>query len=199
MHCVVPPHWTEHPALPAHSAVHPPFGQMIVHLLLPWQVSVEPVSRVTLQSLPPPQVTWLFVPVCRVHWLVPAHVDVHPEPQLPAHTDCPAHVLVHPVPHVRSQLFSLSQWYVTLFGGAVLAPAAASAPASAIVVPPPNVHVPPRVQVHVVPEHEQAPEHRPAVLTCVEPPHPGFPAIARSARFNEAKRANRKRFMATFI
>jgi hypothetical protein len=84
---VVPPHSTVQPALPPHSAVHPPFGHLIVHWLLPVQESVEPVSRVTLQLLPPPHVTVLFVPVDSVHWLVPVQLDVQFDPQLPAQVD----------------------------------------------------------------------------------------------------------------
>ena len=108
-HAIVPPQATVHDELPVQSAVHPPFGQSIAHLLLPWQVTVEPVSTATLQSLPPPQVTVLSTPVLSVQVLVPSHVDVQSDAQLPAHVDWPAQVFVHPVPHVRSQLFFESQ------------------------------------------------------------------------------------------
>ena len=59
----------------------------MVHELLPVQASVEPVSSVTVQLLPPPHVTVLFVPVESVHWLVPAQLDVQFEPQLPSQVD----------------------------------------------------------------------------------------------------------------
>jgi hypothetical protein len=103
-HATVPPHVTIHDELPVQSAVQPPFGQSIAQVLLPWQDTVEPVSTDTLQSLPPPQVTVLFTPVLSVHVLVPLHVDVQSDAQLPAHVDWPAQVFVHPVPHVRSQV-----------------------------------------------------------------------------------------------
>ena len=95
--------------LPVQSAVQPPFGHLIAQLLLPWHEIVDPVSSETLQSLPPPQVTVLFTPAESVQVLVPSHVEVQLEPQLPAHCDWPAQVFVHPVPQVRSQLFRESQ------------------------------------------------------------------------------------------
>jgi hypothetical protein len=70
------PHTIEHDELPAHSAVHPPLGQVIVHVLLPEHETVDPVSTDTAHVLPPPQVTVLFVPVETVHSLVPSHVVV---------------------------------------------------------------------------------------------------------------------------
>jgi hypothetical protein len=92
-----------------------------------------------------------------VHVLVPSHVDVQFEPQVPAHSDCPAHVLVQPVPHVRSQLFLESQWYVTLLGAAPGAEATEpSTPAFAGA--PPRTQVPPLSHVHVLPEQLQLPE-----------------------------------------
>lgn len=103
------PHSTLQPELPVQSAVQPPFGHWIVHLLLPWHESVDPVSSVILQSLPPPHVTWLLVPVTMVQSLVPAQLDVQFDPQLPAQTDWPSHVFVQPEPQVRSQLFLESQ------------------------------------------------------------------------------------------
>ncbi len=75
-HAVVPPHSTEHSVLPWQSSVQPPSGHLIAHVLLPVQVSVEPPPSEMLQLLPPPQVTVLFVPVVRLHVLVPLHVDV---------------------------------------------------------------------------------------------------------------------------
>jgi hypothetical protein len=84
---VVPPHRMLHVAAPAHSAVHPPFGQSTMQLLSPWHVMVDPVSSVTLQALPPAQVTWLLTPAASVHELVPAQLDVQFDPQLPTQTD----------------------------------------------------------------------------------------------------------------
>ncbi len=86
-HDAASPHSTEHPELPVQSTVQPPFGHLIVQLLLPSHESVDPVSRVIEQSLPPPQVTWLFTPVTSVHSLVPSQVDVQFDPQAPSHTD----------------------------------------------------------------------------------------------------------------
>jgi len=57
VHAVVPPHTTVQFAAPAHSAVHPPLGQSSLHVLSPWHFSVEPVSALTLQLLPPAHVT----------------------------------------------------------------------------------------------------------------------------------------------
>jgi hypothetical protein len=105
-----PPQTTLQPADPPHSAVQPPFGQVMVQVLLPRQLSFEPVSRVILQSLPPSHVTWLFTPVWSVHWLVPAQLEVQLEVQLPAQVERPSQVLVHPVPQVRSHWFLVSQW-----------------------------------------------------------------------------------------
>ena len=76
-------HSTEQPALPPHSAVQPPAGHLIVHVLLPSHVSVDPLPSVTAQSAPPEHVTVLLVPVCSVHLLVPAQLEVQPDPQLP--------------------------------------------------------------------------------------------------------------------
>ena len=64
------------PELPAHAAVQPPLGQLIVQVLLPVHPTVDPVSTVTLQVLPPPQLTVLLVPADRVHVLVPLQFDV---------------------------------------------------------------------------------------------------------------------------
>jgi hypothetical protein len=55
-----------------------------------------------LHVLPPAHVTWLFVPVVRVHWLVPAQLDVQFDVQVPAQTERPSQVLVHPLPQLRS-------------------------------------------------------------------------------------------------
>jgi hypothetical protein len=67
VHAAVPPQLTLHVVDPSHAIVHPPFGQSTTHELLPWQLMVEPVSRLTLQVLPPAQVTWLFTPAVRLH------------------------------------------------------------------------------------------------------------------------------------
>ena len=63
VHAVAPPHTIVQPELPLQSPVQPPFGQLIVQVLLPVHATVEPVSTVTLHVLPPPQVTVLSVPV----------------------------------------------------------------------------------------------------------------------------------------
>jgi hypothetical protein len=87
VHAAAGPHTTVHPALPWQSAVQPPFGQLIVHVLLPVQPTVDPVSTVTLQVLPPPHVTVLFVPVETVQLLVPSHVVVQFDEQVPLQVD----------------------------------------------------------------------------------------------------------------
>jgi len=162
LHAAVPPHSTEQSVLPWQSTVQPPSGHLIAHLLLPVQVSVEPPPSEMLQSLPPPQVTVLFVPVVRLQVLVPLQVDVQFDWQLPEHVDCPAQSVVQPVPHVELHVFLVWQSNVTLFGGAAppLEPVVPpSAPASPLVVPalplaaPPKEHVPPVLHVHVAPEH----------------------------------------------
>jgi hypothetical protein len=68
-------------------------------------VSVEPVSRLTLQVLPPAQVTSLFVPVVSVQSLVPAQLDVQFDVQVPAQVERPSQVLVQLLPQVRSHWF----------------------------------------------------------------------------------------------
>ena len=155
----MPPHSSEQAALPPHSALHPPFGHLIVHVLLPVQSSVEPVSSVTVHVLPPPQSTVLFVPVESVHVLVPVQLDVQFEPQLPSQTDCPAQLLVHPVPHARSHVFFDWQLNVALSGGAVPVDPSVppSAPAVVLAAVPPNAQVPPALQVHVAPLQSQSP------------------------------------------
>lgn len=110
LHGVVPPQMTLQPALPPHSAVQPPSGHLIVHVLLPVHASVEPGPISTLQVLPPPQVTVLFVPVSSVHVLVPVQLEVQFDWQLPSHVDWPEQVFVQPSPQVRSQLPFASQW-----------------------------------------------------------------------------------------
>jgi hypothetical protein len=81
----------------------------MVHVLLPPQFTVVPVSTVRVHSLPPEQSTVLSVPVSRVHSLVPAHFEVQLAVQLPSHTERPAQVASQPEPHVRSQVFRESQ------------------------------------------------------------------------------------------
>ena len=56
-------------------------------MLLPVQLTVEPVSTVTVHVLPPPHDTLLFVPVERVQSLVPVQLEVQFEVQLPAQLD----------------------------------------------------------------------------------------------------------------
>jgi hypothetical protein len=104
-HAPPSPHSTVQPAEPVQSAVHPPFGHWIVHVLLPVQLTVEPVSTLTVHVLPPAQLTVLFVPASRSHVLVPAQLEVQFEPQVPSQVDWPAHCEVQPVPHERSQVF----------------------------------------------------------------------------------------------
>ena len=109
LQAVVPPHSMEQPALPAHSAVHPPCGHLMVHLLLPVHWSVEPTPRLTEQSLPPPHVTVLFVPVSMLQSLVPLHVAVQFDSHDELHVDWPSHVVVQPVPHAASHVPFASQ------------------------------------------------------------------------------------------
>jgi hypothetical protein len=157
----------EQAVLPPHAAVQPPFAHLRTHVLVPSHVAVEPVSSVSVQVLPPEQVTVLLIPVSIVHWLVPAQVDVQFELHVPSQTDCPAQLVVHPVPHVDEQVFFDWQSYVTLFGG----PASTAALLGAL----PNVQVPPCWHVHVLPVQTQSPV-QPAVdgggggLSL--PPHP---------------------------
>jgi hypothetical protein len=136
--------------------------------------------------LPPPHVTVLLFPVWRVQPLVPVHVAVQFELQLPTHSDCPPHVVLQPVPHVELHVFFESQLYVTLFG------APASAPLSeAVLGADPKVQVPPALQVHVLPEHSQSPVH---AACCDEggaselPPH----AVALRAIPNASPRKPRR-------
>jgi len=74
VHAAAAPQTMVHPELPLQSAVQPPFGQLMVHVLFPVQPTVDPVSTVTSQVLPPPQLTVLFMPVESVHLLVPSQV-----------------------------------------------------------------------------------------------------------------------------
>ena len=99
-----------HAALPVQSAVQPPFGQWIVHELLPPHETVEPVSTVTSHVLPPAQLTVLFTPVESVQSLFPAHDHEQFEVQLPVQFDWPSHVVVQPVPQDESHLSFVSQW-----------------------------------------------------------------------------------------
>ncbi len=164
----VPPHTTVQPLLPAHAAVQPPLGQVMLHELLPVHETVEPVSTVTWQLLPPPQVTVLLVPVETVQSLVPLHVVVQFEPHVPLHVDCPSHVVVQPVPHEESHVFLDWQSKVALFGGAT-PPSVPPSPAT-----PPKLQVPPALQVHVPPVQVQSPVHVAAEsgTEALLPPHP---------------------------
>jgi hypothetical protein len=105
----VPPQLIVQLAEPAHSAEQPPWGQSMLQVLSPSHLILDPVSRVSWQLLPPEQVTSLFTPVVRVHWLVPAQLEVQFAVQLPAQVERPSHVLVHPLPQVRSHSFLVSQ------------------------------------------------------------------------------------------
>jgi hypothetical protein len=97
-------------AAPVQSAVHPPLGQSIAHVLFPVHVTVDPVSTPTLHVLPPPHVTVLSIPVETVQLLVPSQVVVQLDRQLPSHVDLPAHDVVQPVPQVELQLSLEEQW-----------------------------------------------------------------------------------------
>jgi len=83
VHAAAAPHTTVQPAAPIQSAVQPPFGHWIVHVLLPVHDTVEPVSTLTSHALPPPQVTVLFVPVESAQLLVPSHVVVQFDKHVP--------------------------------------------------------------------------------------------------------------------
>jgi hypothetical protein len=160
VHAVLPPHTIVHPELPAQSPVQPPFGQLIVQLLLPVHATVEPVSTVTSHVLPPPHVTVLLVPVDTVQLLVPSQVVVQFELQLPTQVDWPSHVVVHPVPHVELHSFFESQLYVTPFGALPASASTPPSPPSAVaLIAPPKLHLPPALQVHVLPVHVQSPVH----------------------------------------
>ena len=54
---------------------------------LPVHESVDPSPSVTAQSLPPPHVTVLFVPVSMVQSLVPVHVAVQFDSQVALQVD----------------------------------------------------------------------------------------------------------------
>lgn len=157
-HAVVPPHSTVHAVLPPHSAVQPPLGHLMVQLLLPSQVTFEPVSSVTAQVLPPEHDTVLLVPVSSVHWLVPAQLDVQFEPHDPSHTDWPPHFEVQPVPQLRSHVFFDSQLNVALSGGgAAVPPSPPSAPSALPLPDPPNTQLPPALHSQADPVQMQSP------------------------------------------
>ena len=92
--CIVPPlHFTMQGALspqatvqlaaPVQSTVHPPAGQSIAQVLWPVHATADPVSTFALHVLPPPQVTVLSIPVESVQLLVPSHVVVQFDRQVP--------------------------------------------------------------------------------------------------------------------
>ena len=58
---------TLHFAFPWQLVVQPLFGHVTLHVLLPVQSTIEPVSTVRSHVLLPSQVTLLFVPVDNVH------------------------------------------------------------------------------------------------------------------------------------
>ena len=90
--------------MPSQLIVQPPCGHWISHELVPVQVNVEPVPRLMLQSLPPPQDTVLFAPVVSVQLLVPLQVEVQFDVHVDTHVDWPWQVVVQPVPHVALQV-----------------------------------------------------------------------------------------------
>jgi hypothetical protein len=105
VHAAALPQTTTQLEAPAQLAVQPPVGQVKVQLLFPLQETVEPEPTVTLHWLPPLQVTELFVPVETVQSLVPSHVVVQLDEQLPLQVDCPAQFEVQPVPHEMLHMF----------------------------------------------------------------------------------------------
>ena len=109
VHAVPLPQASVQPVLPLQSAVQPPFGQLMVQVLFPPQLTFEPVSTLTVHVLPPLQVTVLFWPVETVQLLVPSHENVQFAVQFPSHLDWPAQLVVHPVPHDASHVFFDSQ------------------------------------------------------------------------------------------
>ena len=119
--CTAPPlHWivqaasspqvTVQLAAPVQSAVHPPLGQSIAHVLFPVHPTVDPVSTFTLQLLPPPHVTVLSIPVETLQLLVPSHVVVQLDKHLPSQVDLPAHDVAQPVPQIELHVFLEEQW-----------------------------------------------------------------------------------------
>jgi hypothetical protein len=146
-------------------------------VLLPVQLTVEPVSTVRLHVLLPSHVTVLFVPVDSVHWLPPAQVELQFDSHVSLQADWPAHDDVHPVPHVESHVFFDSHEYETSFGRGPLA----GAPSPTVAVP--KVHVPPVLQVHAAPEQLQSPEHAATDAGVLVPPHATTTAkLEKSAR-----------------
>jgi hypothetical protein len=63
VHAPASPHAIVQAELPVQSTVQPPAGQLSAHVLLPWQLAVEPLPRFRLQLAPPPHVTLLLAPV----------------------------------------------------------------------------------------------------------------------------------------
>jgi len=109
LHAAPSPHVTMQLEEPVQSAVHPPFGQLIEQVLLPPHATADPVSTFTLHVLPPLHVTVLLVPVEMSQLLVPSHVVVQFEVQLPWHVDLPAQEVVQPEPQTALQVFFDSQ------------------------------------------------------------------------------------------
>jgi hypothetical protein len=90
---------------PVQSAVQPPLGHSIAHILFPVHAMVDPLSTFTLHVLPPPHVTALSIPVETVQRLVPSQRVVQLERQLPSQVDLPEHAVVQPVPQIELQVF----------------------------------------------------------------------------------------------
>jgi hypothetical protein len=166
VHAAVPPQTTVQPVLPWQSAVQPPFGQLMLHELLPVHDTVEPVSTVTVHDAPPPHVTVLLVPVEMLQLLVPVQVDVQFDVHVWLHVDCPLQLEVHPVLHVEVQVFLDSHLYVTFAGPA---PASLRPESSAA---PPIVQLPPCLHEHVLPTHSQSPVHVAVTPGLSLPPQP---------------------------
>jgi hypothetical protein len=78
---------TLHYVLPEQSTAHPPDGQATLHELLPPHATWLFAATVRSHVLLPLHVTLPPLPVDSVQVLPPAQVDVHEEPQLPAHCD----------------------------------------------------------------------------------------------------------------
>ncbi len=123
----------------------------------------------TLQVLPPPQVTSELAPVVRLQSLVPVHWAVElfwvqvdralhevsqSAPQLPTQVVLLAQWVVHEVPQLMLQVLSLLQSKVTWLGSAPPSTSPPSGPTS-----PPSEQVPPVWQLQLRSVHEQAPVH----------------------------------------
>jgi hypothetical protein len=88
-HAVDPPHVMLHCAVPSQTAVQPPAGQSMLHVVSPVHVSVEPVPSATFASAPPDTVTLLSAPVLSEQLLEPEHVDTQFDWHVATQSDCP--------------------------------------------------------------------------------------------------------------